>query len=144
MNVKSIVGDDFGNVLAVTSLDKLSVIYHVGKASLRHYIITDEKLNKIYRSKARKDIIYHRKNEVPARKRKVRTEAQWNYCPTFQGSLNKESCKYLCETIIRKAIKDKDRYFFESDWYVFYQNLTSLTTTKEEYLKMVDERQCQE
>lgn len=55
----------------------------------------------------------------------------------FKTKLNKNGCKLLCETVIKRSIKELDVGFFESENYLIYQDLTEWKHSKEDYLKVI-------
>lgn len=56
---------------------------------------------------------------------------------TFNRELLIDGCKNLCSAVIKQAIRDKDRYFFESGYYLLFQSFLDNGYDKEDYLKVI-------
>lgn len=120
----------------ILSLPLYEICKKVGKKKeeVKEIIDNSPYLTKIYKSSLRHINVSRYCANYSIKKSKIKHK------PTFDKNirLNKSGCKVLCARVIKFALIDKDKYFFESGNYLLYNKFLDNQYTAQDFIKFCD------
>ncbi len=105
-------------------------------AKMKAIIVSNPTLKSVLESDERK--AYFNKLKGTKKPKKARQEKLENGVHLFNKRLVEKSCEDLARSVLESGIREKDRYFFESGFFEFYQTILKVSLTKDDYIKFID------
>lgn len=124
--------DEIKSELLCSTLGELSEKYNVSRDIITTFIKSNSDLYIIFKSEERQKKLYENRKLHKKKFKDNRINIR-----LFTKRLNEEGVVRLAESVIKLAVKERDRYFFKSGRYEFWEQFTTNRKSAEYYLNLM-------
>lgn len=118
--------------ILVCTMKQLADRYYVSTDTMYSFVRSNNELLAISQSDERRKYLAKKRTYTKVDNRK--------HIGLFNKRLVEKSCINLAEAVVKLAVKEKDRYFFESGCFEFWQQLLPYKKNAQFYLDCMDEK----